>query len=701
MRNLQAGDTLGRYRLDRVVGQGGMGTVFAATDQRLGRTVAVKVITGPFASQPEFRDRFHHEATAMSRVDSPHVIQIHDHDEVDGVPFIVTQYVAGTDLATLLRERGPMPARTALQLCAQVARGLADVHGQGVLHRDIKPGNVLVREAGTPQMHAYLCDFGIARAEAAGGPAPTVAGAVTGTWTYLAPERLSGAPATPASDLYALGCVLWACLTGRPPYAGTEVQVALAHAQEPIPRLPGAAPFVDELNAVVARLLAKDPAQRYADAASARADLLRLERAAPPDTLEQAPPPPPPPPGAAGPTAVRHPEAATEVRPKGGGRRWLPVAAAAAAVLLLAGGAVVAWRVTAGDDDPAGGGDDRAAGVAGDLDDDGFGDAAVAVYGDGTFESLLRIPSTGKQLGSPQPSSAESGDPHLGDVDGDGITEVVWVDAPDGSYVISVADAAGSTHEQTIEVDRSSFFVHVDEELADVTGDGRSDLVLAAWTREDGIGLHVAEATDDGFADPEQWWSGSQADVPSLDIVGSGDLDGDGTLELAAVSNIVQLEEGGEDWLELRVVDIGDGELSVGEPTRVEGEWWPAAGVVGDLDADGTSEVLLVNGERWAVGVTTAEDGVFPEPEVISVDDISRADWRKQARKHGTPGTYDSTVSDVDGDGDADLLHLDAGEGTEEIWVQLADEGELAEPVRWGSAPCADPACPGDYLFVR
>lgn len=317
MRVPSAGEEFGRYRLERVLGRGGMGIVFAATDPRLNRTVALKVITGTLAASPEFRSRFQAEAESLARLDSPHVITIHDHDEIDETPFIVTQYVDGVDLGAWLREHGQLPARQALKLCAQLARGLYDAHRAGVIHRDVKPGNVLVRDIDQPAVHGYLCDFGIARIE--GTPGETAAGAITGTWTYMAPERVDNQPASPASDIYSLGCVLWACLTGTDPYAGTEVQVAVAHQQAPIPRLPGSGEFVDRLNAVLETALAKDPAARYRDADAFRQALEELVPLAPGDTVERpapagdgtavrgaaaapagrAVPPPPPPSGGA------------------------------------------------------------------------------------------------------------------------------------------------------------------------------------------------------------------------------------------------------------------------------------------------------------------------------------------------------------------------------------------------------------------
>ncbi|UMG94622.1 serine/threonine-protein kinase [Nocardioides sp. TF02-7] len=315
----QPGSTLGRYRIDRVIGQGGMGVVYAATDLRLGREVALKVITGPLAATEEYRRRFQHEALAMSRVQSPWIVQIHDHDEVDGLPYIVTQLVPGTDLGSLVAAEGRLPVRRALRLCAQLARGLDDAHRAGVLHRDVKPGNVLLAGTGDDE-HAYLCDFGIALSDAASHRTQT--GMVAGTWAYLAPERTLGDPAVPASDLYAVGCVLWTCLTGREPYTGSQVEMAIAHASAPVPQLPGDDEPVTALNRVLARALAKDPADRHPDGAALAADLERLAATAPDAVVEG-------PVGGAASTAVRSaptapPPAAHGAAARPGRRRAAP-----------------------------------------------------------------------------------------------------------------------------------------------------------------------------------------------------------------------------------------------------------------------------------------------------------------------------------------------------------------------------------------
>ncbi|HEY9565603.1 MAG TPA: serine/threonine-protein kinase, partial [Nocardioides sp.] len=269
----QTGEQFGRYRIDRQIGFGGMGVVYAATDTTFGRSVALKVISARLAGSDEFRRRFHREAAILARLDSPHVITIFDHAEHDGTPYISTQLIGGGDVGELLRRGGPLPAAVACRIAAQVADALHDAHRAGVVHRDVKPGNVLLRDGDLANPHAYLCDFGIAQADSAGF---TLTGSVSGTWAYLAPERGRGGPGTPSSDIYALGCLLWAMLVGTTPYVGSDLEVALAHQQAPVPQLAGHDTFTAGLNAVLARSMAKDPTQRYPTAAAMRGDLARL-----------------------------------------------------------------------------------------------------------------------------------------------------------------------------------------------------------------------------------------------------------------------------------------------------------------------------------------------------------------------------------------------------------------------------------------
>lgn len=207
------GEDFGAYRVLRQLGRGGMGVVFAAEHRGLGRTVALKVLSPELAAQPDYRTRFAREAGVLARLDSPHVVQVLDHGEHDGCLYIATQHVAGGDLAGALRTHGPVPTAQAAQVAEQLAWALADSHAAGIVHRDVKPSNVLLREVGA-EVFAYLCDFGIAQDREPGLTAP---GAVAGTFAYLAPERLRGEPATARADLYALGCVLFTALVGAAP----------------------------------------------------------------------------------------------------------------------------------------------------------------------------------------------------------------------------------------------------------------------------------------------------------------------------------------------------------------------------------------------------------------------------------------------------------------------------------------------------
>lgn len=281
------GDDFGRYRLLRLLGQGGMGMVYAARDAALDREVALKIINPTYAADEEFRARFKQEALALSRMDSPHVVQVHDHGELDGCLFLVTQLVPGGDLMRAIRRAnagpdGPgLPPAAALDILLQVLDGIADAHRSGVVHRDVKPSNVLLRERGG-RTDAFVCDFGIATTPGGeDGHTLSRTGSAIGSFPYMAPERHQGAVAGIASDVYALGCLLWHTLTGAVPYAGTDVEIALAHLQAPVPQLPGDDPFSRGVNEVLARSMAKDPGQRYASATAMRTALAGLVPLAP------------------------------------------------------------------------------------------------------------------------------------------------------------------------------------------------------------------------------------------------------------------------------------------------------------------------------------------------------------------------------------------------------------------------------------
>jgi eukaryotic-like serine/threonine-protein kinase len=245
----------GRYRLDEPIGVGGFGEVWRATDAVLSRPVAVKLLDPGHARQPEALARFRAEARRAAAVWHVNIAHIYDYDEpADGArPYLVMELVDGPCLAGVLAG-GPLDSGRTMDIVAQTAAGLQAAHATGLIHRDIKPGNLLLASDGTVK----ITDFGISRA--IGSVSVTATGVVMGTAGYLAPERIAGAQAAPASDLYALGIVAYECLTGAPPFTGQPLDVACAHRDRPVAPLPASVPA--NVSALVMQLVAKDPAWR-------------------------------------------------------------------------------------------------------------------------------------------------------------------------------------------------------------------------------------------------------------------------------------------------------------------------------------------------------------------------------------------------------------------------------------------------------
>ncbi|GAA4819743.1 protein kinase [Nocardioides caeni] len=734
MRVPEVGDQIGRFRIDREIGRGGMGVVFAATDTRLDRTVALKVLTLAL-DDPEFLHRFDDEAAILARLDSPHVVRIIDHDVHGEVPHLVMQYVDGPDLGTHLRAHGPLAVVDALRLCGQVARGLDEAHRHGVLHRDVKLANVLVRSPGTADQHAYLCDFGIARA--AHRPRRTGAGVVLGSWSTLAPERADGAPATPASDLYALGCVLWSCLTGLPPYPGVEAEVAIAHAQAPIPQLPVADQHgarddrTTGINALLRRLLAKDPADRPADARSVRDELERLagstsstgpEVPTAPSrtpTVERpavAPlgPRPTAPPASLAPTIPPgSPAPPASPTPRRRSRTVLIAGVVTLAVVVAGVGIALALH-----DDPDSSDEDTAATgdrptttgsalppTAGDLDGDGLGDLTVlrltpelqpavrwTLTSDGV--SLDAAEST---VTAPAVWTEGQGRLVLGDVDGDGRHDEIWSSVADATVHIDVLPAEGEPWEAAWPL---ADWTNGDTPLvADFDHDGRDDLAFVNEVPIDGqpAVIDVALAGDGGFEDPTTWLEGPVFDgnyFPHL-----VDLDGDGFEDLAV--DLATFTPDFRFTYRLQALrSTTDSFELVGPEVKHRRQGFAANHQVSaDLDGDGPEELIYAGQRGLAASRFDAEGTAAVAEPVWEAPADQAADWRFRSTGYEAyylrPDLWE--VSDLDGDGDDDVVFLrPEGDDAMAVEVYRAEDGTLSGPTVWATLPCSEEGSGGE-----
>ena len=287
MSSVEPDSYLGReiagYQIEEIIGRGGMGVVYRAEHIRLGRKVALKVVAPQIAREEKFRERFLRESRTAGTLDHPNVVPMYDAGEADGVLYIAMRFVDGVDLATMIARDGPLEPARAARIVAQVASALDAAHEAGLVHRDVKPSNVLlpVRGAGRGE-HAYLGDFGLTK-RVLSESGVTGSSAFLGTIAYVAPEQIEGRPVDAKADQYSLACLTYECLTGHRPYdRETDIATLYAHIRDPFPSVadavaPELAPAID---AILARAAAKKPADRYPSCGDMAEELARVTNAA-------------------------------------------------------------------------------------------------------------------------------------------------------------------------------------------------------------------------------------------------------------------------------------------------------------------------------------------------------------------------------------------------------------------------------------
>lgn len=685
----------GRYRIDRRLGAGGMGEVYAATDTVLDRQVALKILS---VADPEFVPRFHREAEVLTRLDSPHVTTIYDHGSRDGTEYLVTQLVPGGDLGSLLRRRGPLPPPLAVAVAAQVAEALAAAHQVGVVHRDVKPANVLLHDPDATRLHAYLCDFGIARSVAA--PPLTDPGIVAGTWAYLAPERVHGDPGSAASDIYAVGCLLWAMLTGHPPYAGTDLEVAAAHLRAPIPQVGGRGAFPRQLNALLARAMAKDPELRHWSGRELKAELDRMAQL-PADGVSV----PTGPPTRASSLATGSPRSR---------RRGVMASVAALALVVATIGGVLVWRER--DQPPAATGNTPPTGtdsgsptataseqprqpgkpkkptgpIAGDLNENGYGDLVFwTLFGDRPGTSWLA--SDGSQFTRRvlDRDDAVTNDVRIiGNLDGKG----------DRLYVVQQPTIGQTTLR---EKRRATVIARLPQPepgvvpalhvFGDVNGDGRDDLVILFAPPDDAVSardsLWVALSTGTGAGKglgPLRRWTGTRDLWRNVDTrLIAGDFDGDGDDDLILKQELVRkndrpttVELLRTDRSRFRTATVHEVINDVSANTSY---------LAADVDGDGRDELVVPFVEWIARVMVIRYDGRFDRGvRWLSIPESGLGPFDEEG----------FAISDVNGDGRDDLVHLGRwSKRSRQVYVYLSEANRFGPPLRWATVPCAG-SCP-------
>jgi serine/threonine protein kinase len=361
----RVGTELAGYRILEVIGSGGASVVYLAVHSRLGRDAALKVLTSPLAHDAAFRERFIRESQIAAGLDHPNIVPVYDAGEADGVLYLAMRYIKGSDLGQTVRREGPLDPWRVIAILSDVASALDSAHAEGLVHRDVKPGNILLtRDRATGIERAFLADFGLTKRLASSGGGLTHSGQFVGTVDYVAPEQILGEPVDGRADGYSLACVLFLALTGKPPFPRpNDVGTIYAHVHEPPPHL--TADGTTKLDRVIARGLAKDRNDRYGTCSSL-VEAARSALQAEPETLAGIPAIPTnrEPEGVPSteepPTVVVNREPTKEASPPGTARtrraRPTPVRVAGAAAVLLVVAAALLFSINRGEDpnDPPG-----------------------------------------------------------------------------------------------------------------------------------------------------------------------------------------------------------------------------------------------------------------------------------------------------------------------------------------------------------
>ncbi len=706
MTTLHPGTVFGHYRLDRILGEGGMGVVYDAFDTKLERQVALKMVHAHLADR-QFVDMFIREGQTLARIRSPHIIAIYDIGEQQGSPFIVTQFIKGGDVTGLVRSKGPLAPHLACLVNAQVAEALHDAHQAGIIHQDVKPSNVLIRNPNSPiDLGGFLCDFGIATSSS-----DSPAGGVTGTWNYLAPEYIrddrdaQGRPIAPAPsrDIYAAGCMLWFTLTGKVPYSGAAVQVAMAHQNAPIPQFVGDDEWTRAANRILQLSMAKDSRSRYQSATAFKDDLLKLREITAPAQLLPAPSMTDPNPAPIPVAAVRPPSESEAILIEEAERPSkitpLRVGAAMVGVAALGVGGALAITQPWVEHGPEPIVPTVKGAAYADVNGDKFGDVVTNVANpDGNGVDVVTWKSDGRTLVPSKPVTVD--DPALptddtggevfplcADFKGDGENSLVtFVRGKkglsfDGALEGEIKAPAGVV-EQGKKMTGSTFYY--DLGATDFDGDGVADLFMSTRygnpdpnldrqgrTVGDGT-VWVYRGTGTGFAQPKLF-----ATYPATpaEHAAVGDFTGDDKADVVVLNRADGAPEDMTLTNGTSTLDLYQGDGATVAPAKPFSfkHQGISSFLAGDVNGDGRDEVIAEeNGRGSSQSITV---GTFSD-DMAELKVAIRGSLPKPRDMAENNSRYPATVADVNGDGLTDVVatYRDTTSSPYEFYVALASK---------------------------